>query len=179
MVEAVNFGGEDEAAALALVSMVCDLDRLAAWKGIGSTPLGNCFHATTDAACQLVLARILDGALVTGRFDHPDMDEPVLHAWLEIGRQNSVVNVSGLAERPLYAMPRARFYKQNSCRRPLQHIPFKRLLIKMERAARAAGELEIRSFVPVLLAPTLRQVPPSASDHVPGPASPGQPGPDP
>jgi hypothetical protein len=169
MVEAVNFGGADEAAALALVSMVCDLDRLAAWKGIGAQPLGNCFHATTDAACQLILANVLDGALVTGRFEHPDMDEPVLHAWLEIGRQRSVVNVSGLSERPLYASPRARFYKLNNCSRPLQHLPFRRVLIKMERANRKAGELDIRTFVPVLLAPTLRQLPPAAA---------GRPGPD-
>jgi hypothetical protein len=143
-----NRAGYDGLLALNRVIDHCDLQEIAAWRALDGSDLGNCFFSSTNAAMDLVLAGVIDnGWLVTGRFDHPDMDEPVFHAWLEFRDFTPavVVNVSMLHRQPFYAVPQPEYYSTNNCRWRLQEIPFKRLKIKIMQMARR-NRKEIGSF---------------------------------
>ena len=124
---------------------------------------------------DLVIKGLVDDTyLVTGRFDHPDIDEPIYHAWLEFRHIKPfvVVNVAMLQERPLYAATQADYYATNSCRRRIQEIPLKRLKIKARQMAEknlaSTGSLELNRHALTIkaLKPTLDKLYPLQTEPV-------------
>ena len=145
----------------------CDLQEVAAWRALEGSDLGNCFFSSMNAAMDLVLRDCVGhGWLVTGRFDHPDMEMPVYHACLEFRDfvPAIVVNVSMLHKQPLYAVSQSEYYATNNCRRRIQEIPFKRLKIKVMQMARrnlrdtGSFEVDCRLLAKKVLKPTLEQL---------------------
>jgi len=167
-IHVVNHGGDHCDRALQTVIQHCDMPGLAAWRSVTGNDLGNCFFSTTQAAIDLIKAGLLEDIfLVTGRFDHPDLDDPVYHAWLEFraAKPHVIVNVSNLHERPLYAANRMDYYRINYCKRRIQEIPLTRLRIKARQMAERnedAGRgmtLDIRALTAKALKPTLSKLP--------------------
>ncbi len=168
-IEVKNHAGAHGSIALRTVIDNCDLPGVASWKSATGNDLGNCFFSTMHAAMDLVIKGLVDDTyLVTGLFDHPDVDEPIYHAWLEFRHIKPfvVVNVTMLQERPLYAATQADYYATNNCRRRVQEIPLKRLKIKArqmaERNLKATGSLELdrHALTVKVLKPTLDKLAP-------------------
>lgn len=168
-IEVKNHAGSHGSIALRTVIDNCDLPGVASWRSVTGNDLGNCFFSTMHAAMDLVIKGLVDDTwLVTGRFDHPDIDEPIYHAWLEFRHIKPfvVVNVAMLHERPLYAATQAEYYETNSCRRRIQEIPLKRLKIKArqmaERNLEKTGSMELNrhSLTVKVLKPTLDKLTP-------------------
>jgi len=168
-IEVKNHAGSHGSIALRTVIDNCDLPGVASWRSATGNDLGNCFFSTMHAAMDLVIKGLVDDTwLVTGRFDHPDLPEPVYHAWLEFRHIKPfvVVNVAMLQERPLYAATQADYYATNNCRRRIQEIPLKRLKIKArqmaERNLKATGSLELdrHTLTVKVLKPTIDKLAP-------------------
>jgi hypothetical protein len=168
-IEVKNHAGAHGSIALRTVIDNCDLPGVASWKSATGNDLGNCFFSTMHAAMDLVIKGLVDDTyLVTGLFDHPDVDEPIYHAWLEFRHIKPfvVVNVAMLQERPLYAATQADYYATNNCRRRIQEIPLKRLKIKArqmaERNLKSTGSLELNrhTLTVKVLKPTLDKLAP-------------------
>lgn len=168
-IDVKNHAGVHGSIALRTVIDTCDLPGVASWKSITGNDLGNCFFSTMHAAMDLVMNGLVDDTyLVTGLFEHPDVDQPIYHAWLEFRHIKPfvVVNVAMLQERPLYAATQADYYATNNCRRRIQEIPLKRLKIKArqmaERNLKATGSLELdrHTLTVKVLKPTLDKLAP-------------------
>ena len=168
-----NLGGDHCRRALETVKRHCDLPAIASWRATNGNEGGNCFFATTHAAIDLVRAGMTrDCLLVTGRFDHPDVDGPVYHAWLEFRHVSpwAVVNVSRLQDKPLYTIPRRQFYEINHCRKRIQEVPLTRLRVKAAQMSRRNQEhdghpgIDIRALTHRVLGPTLSLLPPLQTD---------------
>lgn len=163
-VHVVNHGGEHCNKALRSVVEHCNIPGLAAWRSTTGNEFGNCFFSTTQAAMDMIRAGLIDNIfLMTGRFDHPDLDEPVYHAWLEFRAEKpfAVVNVSNVHEKPLYAMNQQDFYRVNFCKKRVQEIPLYRLRIKARQMAEKNNDaghgmtLDLRDLTLKALKPTL------------------------
>lgn len=163
-VHVLNQGGEHCEKALRSVVQHCNIPGLAAWRSTTGNEFGNCFFSTTQAAMEMIQAGLLDNIfLMTGRFDHPDLDAPVYHAWLEFRAEKpyTVVNVSNLHEKPLYGMSQQDFYRVNFCKKRVQEIPLHRLRIKARQMAERNNDaghgmtLDLRDLALKALKPTL------------------------
>ncbi|MFG6573424.1 hypothetical protein ACGYLO_17665 [Sulfitobacter sp. 1A13353] len=168
-IEVKNHAGVHGSIALRTVIDNCDLPGVASWRSITGNDLGNCFFSTMHAAMDLVMCGLIDDTyLVTGLFEHPDVDQPIYHAWLEFRhiKPSVVVNVAMLQERPLYAATQSDYYATNNCRRRIQEIPLKRLKIKArqmaERNQKATGSLDLdrHTLTVKVLKPTLDKLAP-------------------
>lgn len=166
-VHVINHGDMHCDRALQTVKENCDLPGLAAWRSVNGNDGANSMFSTTHAAVNLIQAGLPDKVfIVTGRFNHPDLPEPVYHAWLEFRAADpiAVVNVSNLHERPLYAMKQADFYKVNFCNTRIQEVPLSRVKIKASQMANknhAAGRsmsFDIGALALKVLQPTIRRM---------------------
>jgi len=167
-VQVKNHGGDHCGRALRAVISTCDIPAISAWRSISGNDLASWFFSTLNAATDLISSGTVDNIfLVTGRFEHSGLDEPVYHAWLEFRatKPHAVVNVANIPERPLYAMDRDDFYRINVCRKRIQEIPLKRLRVKarqMSKKNEIAGhgkEVDLRSLTVKALGPTLKLLP--------------------
>ncbi len=133
-----NHAGRHGEIALRTVIDNCDIPGVASWRSASGNDLGNCFFSTMHAAMDLVIKGLVeDTYLMTGCFEHPDIEDPIYHAWLEFRHIKPfvVVNMTMLHERPLYAATQVEYYATNNCRRRIQEIPLKRLKIKARQMA--------------------------------------------
>jgi len=139
-----------------------DCPALASWTTADNG--GNCFFASTHAALMLMASDPAPFALVSGRFGpFPGTGCILTHAWLEIVIAGEVcaLNVSNMATRPGYVLPREVYFALNHCSLIHQSLPRAVLSARAGRAGldparhRNHGE-KVRRFTKRIFAPTMR-----------------------